>query len=365
MSDSISFARGAPHPDALRADIVADCARRALEADGTRILSYGDGRGYAPLRETLGAIHGVPPEQVFITNGSLQGFVFMLETELAPGDLVAVEAPTYDRALLQLEGHGMRVLPLPVAEDGLDVDMLAAACARGDVPKLLYTIPNFQNPSGATLGEAKRVALLELADRYDIRILEDDPYGRLRFEGAALEGLFERSGPERTMFTSSFSKTVAPGLRVGYIVAPRDVADRLAAIANRTYISPSFLAQGAIDQLIGGGHLEASIAHVTDLMRARRDAMVAELGRMPDGTECTPPEGGFFLWMTLPEGYSADALFSPAKDAGVVYVKGSDCFASGGERSLRLAYSGVSPDEISEGMRRLGAVFSGSATPAA
>jgi DNA-binding transcriptional MocR family regulator len=241
------------------------------------------------------------------------------------------------------------------------VDALAAACARGDVPKLLYTIPNFQNPSGATLSDAKRTALLELAERHDFTILEDDPYGRLRFEGESIPGLFERSGVERTMFTSSFSKTVAPGLRIGYVVTPAEVADRLAAIANRTYISPSFIPQGAIHRLLADGLLAENIAHVTAQMRARRDAMVAGLGHMPEGTACTPPQGGFFLWMTLPEGMSADALFAPAKDAGVLFVKGSDCFASGGERTLRLSYSGVSPEEITEGMARLGQVFAAAA----
>lgn len=357
MTTTISFARGAPHPDALQPDLVAECASRALAGDGARILSYGDGRGYAPLRDILAAEHGVAPEQVFITNGSLQGFVFLLELVLDPGDLVAVEAPTYDRALLQLGLHGMEILPLTVEEDGLDVDALASACAAGRVPKMLYTIPNFQNPSGATLGEEKRAALVGLADRYGIMLVEDDPYGRLRFEGESLASLFSRTGAERTLFTSSFSKTVAPGLRVGYMVTTREIADGLAAIANRTYISPSFIAQGAIAQLIEGGHFETSVERVTRLMHERRDAMVAGVSHMPEGTECTPPQGGFFLWLTLPEGLSADALFSPAKDAGVLYVKGSDCFVSGGERTLRLAYSGVSPAEITEGMERLGAVF--------
>ena len=159
------------------------------------------------------------------------------------------------------------------------------------------------------------------------------------------------------MFTSSFSKTVAPGLRVGYIVAPKDVAGTLAAAASRTYISPSLLAEAAIAQLVTGGHLEGNIAHVTNLMRERRDAMAAGLVHMPEGTVCTPPQGGFFMWLELPEGLSADALFAPAADAGIAYVKGSDCFLDGGERTLRLAYSGVSPAEIAEGMERLGAVF--------
>ena len=359
MARPISFARGAPCAEALSGDLIAECATRALAADATRILSYGTGHGYPPLRELLGDEHGVPAERVMITNGSLQGFVFLLEAVLSPGDLVAVEAPTYDRALLQLKLHGMRVLPIPVEDDGLDVDALAEACEAGDVPKLLYTIPNFQNPSGATMSLAKRHALVELAERHDFLVMEDDPYGKLRFEGEPLPGLFELAGPERVLFTSSFSKTVAPGLRVGYLVSPTAVAGALAGAAGRTYISPALLSQAAIHQLIADGLLPGNIAKVTALMRERRDAMMAGMAAMPEGTRCVPPAGGFFAWLELPEGLSADELFTDAAAAGVAYVKGSDCFLDGGERTLRLAYSGVSPEEIAEGMSVLGAVFRG------
>lgn len=357
MPAPISFARGAPCPEALASDLIAECTRLALEADGVRLLSYGTGQGYPPLRQVLAEEHAVSPDHVFVTNGSLQGFVFLLGALLEPGDLVAVEAPTYDRALLQLRLHGMDVLPVPVEADGMDVSALEAACAAGRVPKLLYTIPNFQNPSGATLSEEKRRALAELCERHDILILEDDPYGKLRFEGEPLPGLFEIAGPERVLFTSSFSKTVAPGLRVGYMVAPADLSARLAAAAGRTYISPALLAEGAIHQLVTGGHLPGNVARVTELMRERRDAMVAGLRHMPEGTACVPPQGGFFCWLTLPEGMSADDLFADAAAAGIAYVKGSDCVLEGGERALRLAYSGVGPAEIEEGMERLGAVF--------
>jgi DNA-binding transcriptional MocR family regulator len=362
---TISFARGAPCPEALSSDLIAECARAALADDGVRVLSYGTGHGYPPLREALAAEHGATADQVLVTNGSLQGFVFLLETLLEPGDLVAVEAPTYDRALLQLRLHGMEVLPLPVEDDGMDVEALRAACAAGRVPKLLYTIPNFQNPSGATLSAEKRRALVEVCDAHGVPILEDDPYGKLRFEGEALPGLYELAEPGRVIFTSSFSKTVAPGLRVGYLVSPPDVAGPLAAAASRTYISPALLAEAAVHRLIAGGHLPANIARVTALMRERRDAMMAGMRHMPEGTRCVPPAGGFFCWVTLPEGLSADALFDAAQDAGVVYVRGSDCVVEGGERTLRLAYSGVGPAEIEEGMERLGAVFRSAAVAGA
>jgi 2-aminoadipate transaminase len=357
VATTISFARGAPCPEALAADLIADCARRALESDGTRVLSYGTGGGYPPLRELLAAENGAEPDQVLITNGSLQGFVFLLEALLQPGDVVAVESPTYDRALLQLRLHGMDVLPIPVGADGMDVDVLAEACAAGRVPRLLYTIPNFQNPSGATLSAERRARLIEVCERHDILILEDDPYGRLRFEGEPIPGLAATAPAGRVIFTSSFSKTVAPGLRVGYLVSPPAIARDLAAAASRTYISPALLSEAAIHQLIAGGHLEGNIARVTALMRERRDAMTAAMAHMPEGTTAIPPHGGFFYWLTLPAGLSADALFDDAARAGIAYVKGSDCVLEGGERTLRLAYSGVSPAEIEEGMERLGAVF--------
>jgi DNA-binding transcriptional MocR family regulator len=205
----------------------------------------------------------------------------------------------------------------------------------------------------------RRKALVELAERFDFILLEDDPYGELRFEGDPLPRLVDLGGPDRVIFTSSFSKTVAPGLRVGYLIAPADLRTKLAALASRTYISPSLLSQAAIHRVCDGGHLDGNIRRVTDLMRERRDAMVAGLGHFPADTTCTRPQGGFFCWMELPRPLSADALFEHAEKAGVLYVKGSDCMLVGGERSLRLAYSGVSPAEIREGMARLGAVFSG------
>ncbi len=158
MSTSISFARGAPCAEALSGDLIGAATNAALAADATRVLSYGTGHGYPPLRELIGQKHGVPADRVFITNGSLQGFVFLLDSMFGPGDILAVEAPTYDRALLQAKLHGIDLLPVAVEDDGLDVDMLAAACAAGRVPKLLYTIPNFQNPSGATVSLEKRQA---------------------------------------------------------------------------------------------------------------------------------------------------------------------------------------------------------------
>jgi DNA-binding transcriptional MocR family regulator len=357
VPDTISFARGAPAPEALDGDLIARCAAEALASDPTVILSYGTGGGYPPLRTWLSEHHGTTADCVLITNGSLEGYVFLLETFMSPGDLIALEAPTYDRAMLQAQMHGMEILSIPMQQDGMDVDALAAACAAGRVPKLVYTIPNFHNPAGSTLSLEKRTALIALAEQYDFWILEDDPYGRLRFEGDDIPGIYELAGPERVMFSSSFSKTLAPGLRVGYLIAPATLIGTLTTRANQTYISPAHLSEAAVHQVCVQGLLPGNIARVTDLMRVRRDAMVDGLVHMPEGTICTPPEGGFFMWLELPEGMSADALLPKAQEAGVIYVAGSACFVSGGENTLRLAYSGVSPEEIAIGMERLGSVL--------
>ncbi|MSO44003.1 MAG: PLP-dependent aminotransferase family protein [Thermoleophilia bacterium] len=357
MPDVISFARGAPAPEALDGDLIARCTSEALAADPTVVLSYGTGGGYPPLREWLATHHGTTADRVLITNGSLEGYVFLLETFLAPGDLIALEAPTYDRALLQARIHGMEILPIPMQSDGMDVDVLAAACSAGHVPRLVYTIPNFHNPAGTTISAEKRRALIALAEQYDFWILEDDPYGRLRFEGEDIAGIYDMAGPDRVMFSSSFSKTLAPGLRVGYLVAPPDLVAQLVTRANQTYISPAHLPEAAVFYICAGGLLEPNIVRVTDLMRVRRDAMAAGLVHLPTGTRCVPPEGGFFMWAELPDGISADALLPRAQEAGVIYVAGSACFTSGHENTMRLAYSGVSLAEITEGMERLGQVL--------
>src|SRR4051812_47509863 len=213
MSATISSARGVPAPECLPVAELADCARGALEGDGHGILSYGPSPGYPPLRERLAERHGVDPSRVFVTNGSLQGFVFLAQ-RLAPGRRVLVERPTYDRPLKILRELGAEVVGLHCDDGGLDPDALEEALASGPAPAFLYLIPTFQNPSGRTLSEERRRRVVELAREHDLLVLEDDPYGLVRYEGSPLPSLFELSGGA-TAYSSSFSKTIAPGLRVG------------------------------------------------------------------------------------------------------------------------------------------------------
>ena len=360
----ISFARGIPAPECLPVDELADCARAAIERDGKAVLSYGPGGGYGPLREWIAARHGVEPARVVVTSGSLQGFVFLAEQLVQPGARVLVEAPTYDRPLKILARLGAEVVGLPMDDEGVQPEALERALADGEKPAFLYTIATFQNPSGRTLSVERRRRLVELARAHDLLVLEDDPYGLVRYDGEPLPTLFELEGGTNVAYASSFSKTVAPGVRVGYFVLPRELAAQIEALAVSTYISPPFLTQATVHEFLRRGNFEPNLERVQGLLRSRRDAMLAALAEhMPEGAVWSRPQGGYFVWLDLPR--TAPEL-ARAEDAGVTFVQGSDFFAGGrgGERSLRLAFSFVSPDEIAEGVARLAPLLRGAAAQA-
>ena len=349
---TISFARGIPAPECLPVEDLADCARVALERDGRTILSYGPSSGYAPLRDWLAARHDVDPARIFLTNGSLQGFVFLAQ-RLAPGKRVLVERPTYDRPLKILKELGADVVALACDEEGLDPDALERELRAGPAPAFLYVIPTFQNPSGRTLSEERRRRIVELAREHDLLVLEDDPYGLVRFEGEALPSLLELSGGETT-YSSSFSKTIAPGLRVGWFVFPEALAREIEAAATATYITPVLLGQATVHEFVSRGRFEPNLERVRGLIGMRRDAMLAALDRELPGVRITRPDGGYFLWAEL-DGVGAGELLLRAEAAGVTFVKGTDF--GGDLGSLRLAYSFVSPDEIADGVARLAAAI--------
>ena len=351
----ISFARGVPAPECLAVDELADCARVALERDGHTILSYGPGGGYGPLREELASRYGVAPSQILVTSGSLQGFVFLAEHLVKPGTRVLVEAPTYDRPLKILARLGAEIVAVPMDDEGLIPEELP----EGEFA-FLYTIPTFQNPSGRTMSEARRRRLAELAAERGLLVLEDDPYGLVRYDGEPLPSVFELSGGA-TAYCSSFSKTVAPGLRVGWYVLPPELAGQLEALATSTYISPPYLSQATVLEFITRGSFGPNLERVNGLLRVRRDAMLAALEReMPDGATWTKPDGGYFIWLDLPAGAPPAAeLLTRAEAAGVTFVQGTDFYAaaSGGQHALRLAFSFVSPDEIADGVARLASLL--------
>ena len=340
---AISFARGAPAPECLDQALIADCARAALERDGITILSYGTGGGYGPLRELLAERHGVETGQVFLTTGGLQGFVFYTAVQLAqrPGR-VLVEGPTYDRPLKILAREGAEVVPLAMDDEGLDLDALEAELRRGGDISFLYTIPTFQNPSGRTIGLDGGAASQSSPPSTICPSWRTIPMGVVRYEGEPLPSVHELEGGERVTFTSSFSKTVAPGLRIGYFVVPQPLVAAYDDRAVSTYISPSLLPQATVHELMHRGGFEPNLTRVRGLLKARKDAMLGALeAEMPAGTRWSSPEGGYFLWLDFAADVDAAALLTRATEAGVTFVRGSDFFpnASAGRSSARLAFS--------------------------
>src|SRR3954471_8166149 len=241
MADNgkISLARGAPSLDIVAVDDLRAAADRAFERDPKGVFSYGTSAGYPRLVEWIAGKHGVDKEQVIATNGSLQADAFLFQQLVEPGDLVVVEAPTYDRTLLGLRDLGAEILAIPLEDDGIDVEALASALEAGARPKLAHIIPNFQNPAGYTLSLHKRRRLLELAEQYDFVIFEDDPYVELRFEGEDLPTMLSLDTSECVVYASSFSKTVCPGIRVGYLAGPAETIAGIEKMATETYISPN------------------------------------------------------------------------------------------------------------------------------
>jgi DNA-binding transcriptional MocR family regulator len=358
--NTISFARGIPASECLPVADLAESAKEALEQDGSVALSYGSTLGYQPLREWVAERHGVDADRVLVTNGSLQAFHFLLDT-LGGDGRVLVERPTYDRPRKILGAARREVEEIPLDEDGLDVDELERAL-EGPPAAFLYTIPTFQNPTGVTLSEERRRQLAALAGTHALAVLEDDPYGLVRFEGEPLPTVFELEGGVNVMYGSSFSKTIAPGLRVGYAIVPAALTPKLEELVASTYITPGLLAQATVYRFLQRGLFEPNLRRVWGLLRARRDAMLEALERELAGrARWNRPEGGYFLWLDLPEGVDATELLSRAAGAGVTFVPGADF--GGAASSARLAFSFVSPAEIDEGVQRLAKLLATAPAP--
>jgi len=356
VAKPISFARGAPSLDIVDVEGLKAAAGEAFTADPGGVTAYGTSVGYPPLREWIAERHQVAPEQVLVTNGSMQADAFLFDVLVEKGDAVIVERPTYDRTLLSLRQRGADVRAVELEPDGVDVAALQRMLEAGARPKLAHIIPNFQNPAGYTLSADKRQRLVALAAAHGFTIFEDDPYIELRFEGTPLGTMLSIDG-EHVVYASSFSKTVCPGIRVGYLVGPAELIARVAKIATGTYISPSMVSHAIVYRFARSGALDRSVQTVKGALRERAQTLCAALERELPDARFVPPEGGYFLWVDLPEGTDVGALFTAASERDVQFVKGTDFVLEGGESSLRLAYSGVTPEEIEEGVRRLGQAY--------
>jgi 2-aminoadipate transaminase len=354
MADTISFARGAPSLDIVDVEGLREAAQLAFEKDPAGTTAYGTSVGYVPLREWIAEQHGVTVDQVLVTNGSMQADAFLFQLLVNAGDSVVVESPTYDRTLLNLRNRGADIHMVALETDGIDVDELERLLRdEGVQPTLAHVIPNFQNPAGYTLSAPKREKLLSLAREFDFTLFEDDPYIAIRFEGEGLPTMLSQDGAGQVVYASSFSKTVCPGIRVGYLVGPQAVIKQIQSIATNTYISPNMVAESIVNQFVRSGRIDSAIATVKNALRDRRDALVTALRRELPEADFSPPEGGYFMWVVMPEDFSVAELEHAAADRGVSFVKGTDFLLEGGENTLRLAYSGVTPAQIDEGVSRL------------
>ena len=353
---TISFARGVPSLDIIDVEGLRDAAVRAFDSDPEGTTAYGTAVGYPRLRSWIADKHGVEPERVLVTNGSLQADALLFDHLVGAGDEVIVESPTYDRTLLGLRQRGAQLHAIELTRDGIDTDALGHLLSQGAKPKLAHIIPNFQNPAGYTLSLQRRQALLSLAEAHDFLILEDDPYGELRFTGANVPTMLSLDG-KHVVYASSFTKTVAPGVRVGYLVGPVELIAALTKQATNTYISPNMVAQSLVYEFCASGAIERSIETVRTALAERARTLADALRSQLPEAEFVEPQGGYFMWVTLPEGTDVQALFDAAAERGVTFVKGTDFLLEGGENTLRLAYSGVTPAEIETGIARLAEAY--------
>ena len=373
--DVISFAGGLPAPEVFPFAEVERAADTVLREQGKVALQYSPTEGYLPLRELLVrhmARYGikVTPANVLITTGSQQGLDLIGRLFVNPGDRILTESPTYLGALQAWGAYQADYLTVPIDDEGLDVEKLEAQLRGG--PKFLYILPNFQNPAGVTLSLERRQRLVELANHYGAPIVEDDPYGQLRYEGEHLPPLVQidaewhgcaKGDCEFTgdvLYLSTLSKTLAPGLRVAWVVAPESVISRLVQMKQGADLHSSTFCQMVAYEVAKDGFLDRHVRTIRELYGQRLKAMLGAFERhFPEGVSWTRPQGGLFLWITLPEGFDSTQLLKEALgQERVAFVPGASFFPrGGGERNCRLNFSYAGPDVIDEGIRRLGTVI--------
>jgi 2-aminoadipate transaminase len=371
--DVISFAGGLPAPELFPIEEFRDAAHRLLTTMGRQALQYSTTEGYPPLREMIVrhmARYGivVDIENVLITSGSQQALDLIGKVLINPGDKILTEDPTYLGAIQAFTMYGADYVTVPIDQDGLQTDKLEDALRSG--PKFMYILPNFQNPAGTTLSLERRLELVGLSDRYGVPIIEDDPYGQLRYEGEHIkplvvldaEGLLcEKIGRYRgnVIYLSTFSKTLAPGLRLGWVVAPKDVIVRMVQAKQGTDLHSSTFDQMLAFEAARGGFIDRHVRRIREVYGRRRDVMLSALERaFPDpalGVRWTRPKGGLFLWVMLPKSIDTAELLRQAVEERVAFVPGVAFHAlGGGQNTLRLNFSNATDDLIREGIARLG-----------
>ena len=369
----VSLAGGMPYVSALPLDLLADTFHKLIATRGAAALQYGSGQGAVTLREQIAALMMPPvgvtahPDDVVVTVGSQQALDLVTRILCDPGDVIVAEAPSYVGALSVFAAYQTRVVHVAMDEQGLVPEALRETLTRlaaeGRRPKFLYTVPSFHNPAGVTQGPARRHEVLALCQSFGVPVLEDDPYALLGFDGVVPRALRADDG-QGVLYLGSFSKTFASGLRVGWVVAPHGVREKLVLAAEASVLCPSELSQLAVSAYLAEQPWWDQVKVFRELYRERRDALLdAMAAQLPAGTTWTVPEGGFYSWVTLPEGLDATTMLPRAVTARVAYVPGTAFYAgdakSLGRRTMRLSYCYPEPDRIREGVRRLASVIEG------
>lgn len=348
----ILFTRGNPAEEALPIDDIVDCAKVVFQREGKILFQYGHYSGYAPLREWIAQRVGVLPERVLLGNSSMEFLSFVAALMMKPGDTVFVESPSYDRAITAMRRSGVRVVGIPLERDGVNVDLFKEALQRS-VAKIFYLIPDFQNPSGVTTSLEKRKEIVCLAQEFGFYIVEDSPYRYLRYRGTALPTIRELM-PDRVLHISSFSKILSPGMRVGFILLPPDLAPQFHKWSEDTYIHPVLPTEGIVNEYCRRGLLDRNIERLKALYRPRMEAMLSAVAQYLRGVQYVEPDGGYFISIHLPNEVDGHSLWKHCRDFGIVLTDGRGFFPDGkGQHFLRLPFSALTPEEIEEGIRRL------------
>ena len=354
-AETINFTRGVPAIESFPIAELTAAAATALAKGADALLQYGPAAGLAPLREWLAGWQGVKPEQVLTGNGSLELVEFLCTALIKPGDVVFTESPSYDRAITLFRRHGAKVVGVPLEADGPNMAALEKLLSE-HTPKLFYVIPDFQNPSGATCSADKRRGIVELVARHNVLLLEDAPYRMLRYRGTQEPTLFSLA-PHRVLHMTSFTKLIAPGVRLGFMIGDAAKLAKIGKVAEDTYISPGYFAHGVTLEWLKAGKLLPQIEKLKALYAPRLEACLAALDKyMPDAV-ATRPDGGFFLSLTLPAGVLTTDLRAAAAKHNLNLADGLAFFPSGGgERFLRLPFCALTPAQIEEGIKRLAEV---------
>lgn len=362
----VSLAGGMPFVSALPPDLIAQAVGRTLRDRGDAALQYGSGQGVPVLREQIldvMALEGIQAsaDDVVVTTGSQHALELLAKLFLDPGDVVLAEGPSYVTALVVFRSFEAEVEHVPMDEFGLIPSALSehidALAVDGRTPKFLYTVPTFSNPAGVTLARARRQEILEIAQRHGILVLEDNPYGLLYF-GAPAPDALRSLDADGVVYLGTFSKTLAPGLRVGWVLAPAEIREKLILANEAAILSPSSFTQLVISEYLHTADWRAQIATFRDVYRERRDAMLGALGEHLPDLSWTVPDGGFYVWLTLPDQLDARQMLPRAVENLVAYTPGTAFYADGnGHQNIRLSFSYPTPDFINEGVRRLATVI--------